>query len=99
MHHLSAAQGMMLAAPNRSPLDTTCMHQSDAPVTTSGAAAASSTPLCVEHIKCLVTTSKYMKTMCAACVSAARLAFKVPALAAASNEELQEHMNTLEQVR
>jgi hypothetical protein len=40
-----------------------------------------------------------MKSMCAACVSAARLAFKVPALAAASNEELQEHMNTLEQVR
>jgi hypothetical protein len=37
--------------------------------------------------------------MFAACVCAARLAFKVPALAAASNEELQEHMNTLEQVR
>jgi hypothetical protein len=34
-----------------------------------------------------------------ACCCAARLAFKVPALAAASNEELQEHMNTLAQVR
>jgi hypothetical protein len=32
-------------------------------------------------------------------VHAARLAFKVPALAAASSEELQEHMNTLSQVR
>jgi hypothetical protein len=30
---------------------------------------------------------------------AARLAFKVPALAAATNEELQEHMSLLERVR
>lgn len=36
---------------------------------------------------------------CLALLLAARLAFKVPALAAASNEELQEHMNTLATVR
>lgn len=38
-----------------------------------------------------------MRLLCFA--HAARLAFKVPALAAASSEELQEHMNTLSQVR